>query len=226
MNCQIDVLYEDNHLLIVNKPALVATMGARAGEQTLVDRARTYLVQKYRKPGNAFVGVVSRLDAHVTGICVLTRTSKAASRMTRQFQQHRVTKVYRGLVGGSVEPDHGRYVDWLIKDEVHHRMRVGDAGQTGAREARMQYRLIQCLTVGSLLELDLETGRKHQIRVQLAHRGHPIVGDRKYGSRQRFVPGIALHAYRLEFEHPVRHDWVRLVCPLPSYWAQMGLRVD
>ena len=222
----MEVLYEDNHLLLVNKPAGLPTMGVQDDVPSLLSEARQYVRQKYNKPGNVYLGVVSRLDAPVSGVVLLARTSKAASRLTEQFRNRTVEKTYWAIVAGRVNPGRGTLHDHVRKDERHRRMHIASPQTPGSKEARLSYRTLCTLDDKTLLEVKLETGRKHQIRVQMAHRGHPIVGDRKYGSRQRFEPGIALHAYRLEFEHPVRHDWIKLVCPLPSSWAQMGLRID
>src|SRR5208282_3810793 len=190
----LDVLYEDNHLLVVNKPAGLPTMGTPGGAPTLLTVAKDYIKQKYQKPGNVYLGVMSRLDAPVTGVVLLARTSKAAARMTEQFRTHTVQKIYWTIVEGTPHPANGSYINWLVQDERHRRMHVIDGGRLGAKEARLAYRLLSSDGRMSLLEIELETGRKHQIRLQLAYHGHPVVGDRKYGSQLRFSPGIALHA--------------------------------
>jgi 23S rRNA pseudouridine1911/1915/1917 synthase len=244
----LEVLYEDNHLLAVNKPAGLPTMGTPGDRPTLLALAKEYIKQKYRKPGNVYLGVMSRLDAPVTGVVLLARTSKAARRLTEQFRTHTAGKTYRALVEGAIEPPAGRYVDWLAEDQRHRRMHVvgpeqaerdahnsagartepetlgGPAagGQRGerstAKEARLAYRRLALVGGSSLLEVDLQTGRKHQIRLQLAYHGHPVVGDRKYGSRLRFPLGIALHAWRLVVVHPVGGQRVDLEAPLPQTW--------
>jgi 23S rRNA pseudouridine1911/1915/1917 synthase len=217
------VLYEDNHLLAVNKPSLLPTMGAEEGNPSLVAEARKYLKRKYNKPGNVYLGVVSRVDARVTGVVLLARTSKAAARLTDLFRRREVEKRYWAIVEGAPDPPQGECVDWLRKDETSQRMRVVAPHDAGAQEARLSYRTLGPAAGGSLLEVRLETGRKHQIRVQLAHRGLPIRGDRKYGAKQSFPQGIALHARSLELLHPVRKTPLRLVAPLPAAWRKAGL---
>jgi 23S rRNA pseudouridine1911/1915/1917 synthase len=219
----LEVLYEDNHLLALSKPAGLATMGLRDSHATLLAAAKEYVKQAYSKPGNVYLGVLSRLDAPVTGIVLFARTSKAAARLTEQFRERQVQKTYWALVEGHA-PEEGECVDWVIKDERHRRMHVASPGQAGAQEARLTFRRLALLSADSLLEITLETGRKHQIRLQLARRGHPIVGDLKYGSRRPFARGIALHARRLVIEHPVRREPLAIVARLPDYWPRIGER--
>ena len=219
----LDVLYEDNHLLIVNKPAGLATMGVSAGTTSLITVAKEYLREKYQKPGNVYLGVVSRLDTPVTGAVLFARTSKAAARMTEQYRERTVEKIYWAIVEGHLSPATGELVDWLRKDERHRRVHVASPTAPDAQEARLKYQVLEELARRndhSLLEIRLETGRKHQIRVQLAHHGHPIVGDVKYGSRDDLAAGIALHARRLVVEHPTLHTPVEVVAPLPKTWAK------
>lgn len=218
----LDVLYEDNHLLVVNKLAGLATQGAAAGEESLVSRARAYLKEKYNKPGNVYVGVVSRLDAAVTGVVVLARTSKAAARLSEQFREAEVAKTYWAAVEGKVSHPSGVLVNWLAKDERQRKMVVVDS--VAGQEARLRFRQLASLTPRqTLLEVNLETGRKHQIRVQLAHFGCPIVGDTRYGASQRFSSGIALHARRLQIAHPTQNRYCEFVAPLPASWRSLKL---
>ena len=222
----LDVLYEDNHLLVLNTPAGLPTMGTPGGEPTLLSAAKEYIKEKYQKPGNVYLGIMSRLDAPVTGVVLLARTSKAAARMTEQFRTHAVEKTYWTLVAGTPYPASGSYANWLIQDERHRRMHVGGVPGTpgpdhsGAKEARLAYRLLFSDGRMSLLEVELETGRKHQIRLQMAHHGHPVVGDRKYGSQLKFPSGIALHARRLVVAHPVRGEALVFEAPLPKSWPR------
>jgi len=213
----LDVLYEDNHLLAVNKPAGLPTQGAAADEESLVSLAKDYLKEKYQKPGNVYVGVVSRVDSLVTGVVLLARTSKAAARLTEQFRERDVGKTYWALVTGNV-PEQGTCVNWLSKDERRQRMIVVPARSPGALEARLEFRRLEVRGATSLVEIELLTGRKHQIRVQLETRGWPILGDSKYGSTASFPDGIALHARRLVIEHPTRGEPVVLEAPLPTSW--------
>jgi len=221
-NPQLDVLYEDNHLLVVNKPAGLATMGTAAGQESLWTLAKQYVKRKYNKPGNVYLGVVSRLDAPVTGAVVLARTSKAARRLTEQFRAGEVEKVYWALVERAIEPPEGQCVNWLAKDEAAGRMRAVGPKTPGAREARLAYRRLRTLDGVCLIEVRLETGRKHQIRVQLAERGHPVLGDMKYGSHRAFPAGIALHARRLALLHPVGRQRLEIEAPLPASWQRWG----
>jgi 23S rRNA pseudouridine1911/1915/1917 synthase len=217
------VLFEDNHLLAVVKPPTLPTMGAATGQTSLVDLVRRYLKHKYKKPGNVFLGIVSRLDAPVTGVVLLARTSKAAARLTDQFRRRDVEKVYWALVDGDLSPAEGTWCDWLRKDERSRRMRVAAAGAEQVRRAELRYRVLRPIPRGSFVEVELVTGRKHQIRVQMSHHGHPVFGDTKYGSRQRFPVGIALLARRLRFLHPVRREMIELVAPVPRHWWGFGV---
>lgn len=222
----LTVLFEDNHLLAVDKPAGLPTMGVAEGKPSLLTAAKQYLRVKYNKPGNVYLGTVSRLDAPVTGVVLFARTSKAAGRLSEQFRRRQVEKFYWAICRGRIQPPEDELVHWLRKDERHRRMHICQAGDAGAQQARLTYRLLKRQGEHSVLEVQLETGRKHQIRVQLAHRGYPIIGDRKYGSRQTFAPGIGLHARRLVFEHPVRQHEVEIQCPLPASWGKLGAGLD
>lgn len=219
----LEVLYEDNHLLAVIKPAGLATMGTPGARPTLLSMAKEYIKQRYEKPGNVYLGVMSRLDAPVSGVVLLARTSKAARRMTEQFRSHRVEKTYWAIVEGRMKPTSGTCVDWVGQDERHRRMHIVGESLAGAKQARLSYRRLADVAGDSLLEVKPQTGRKHQIRLQLAHRGNPILGDRKYGSRRRWPAGIALHARRLVIIHPVQGRPLELEAPLPSAWASAGL---
>jgi 23S rRNA pseudouridine1911/1915/1917 synthase len=244
----LDVLYEDNHLLAVNKPAMLPTMGVAEDVPSLLTVAKEFVRRKYNKPGNVYLGIVSRLDAPVTGVVLLARTSKAASRLSQQFREREVEKVYWAIVDGRVEPGEGRLVNYLRKDERHRRMHVANEGAGGAQRAKLDYQLLgpdkgtrrqgdmgrefefetPCLPVSlspglgwaSLLEVRPLTGRKHQIRLQLSHAGYPIVGDRKYGSTRSFPAGIALHSRRLVIEHPVSKMQIAIEAPLPDGWRR------
>lgn len=216
------ILYEDNHLLAVDKPAGLVTMGVAADRPSLLAEAKQYVKTRYRKPGNVYLGAMSRLDAPVTGIVLFARTSKAAARLTEQFRTRQVEKTYWALVDGRVAASEATLVDWVRKDERHRRMHTVAAGATGAQEARLHFRRLHATPTETSLEIALETGRKHQIRLQLATAGHPVRGDRKYGSRRAFPLGIALHARRLVFAHPVGGARIELTAPLPPAWRQIS----
>jgi 23S rRNA pseudouridine1911/1915/1917 synthase len=219
MSQALKILFEDNHLLAVLKPAGLATMGTAADSPSLVKLAKEYLKRKYGKPGNVYLGVVSRLDGPVSGVVIFARTSKAAARLTEQFRSRKVKKIYWALVEGIVDPLSGTLTDHLARDEANHRMRIVGPAMPKAQQAVLSYHRLKIVRNAlSLLEVELQTGRKHQIRLQFAERGHPILGDRKYGSMRKFPSGIALHARRLIFDHPVRHENITLEAPLPPTW--------
>jgi 23S rRNA pseudouridine1911/1915/1917 synthase len=221
----LEILYEDNHLLVVNKPAGLPTMGTPAGRPTLLSLAKLYVKDRYQKPGNVYLGVMSRLDAPVTGVVLLARTSKSAARLTEQFRGRSVEKTYWAVVEGILSAASGTLVDWLGHDDRHRRMHVVGATFSGAREARLSFRRLRRTGQNSWIEVELETGRKHQIRLQLANHGHPIVGDRKYGSRQPFPLGIALHARRLAISHPISAERLSFEAPLPKTWQSFGIEL-
>jgi 23S rRNA pseudouridine1911/1915/1917 synthase len=219
------VLYEDNHLLVVAKPAGLSTMGARTGTTTLFSLAKDYIKRRYRKPGNVYLGVVSRLDRPVSGIVVFARTSKAAARLTEQFRRRTVEKTYWALVEGRIAPDKAVWEDYLRRDERQRRMQIVGRGGSGAQSAVLEYRCLRRSSDFSLVEITLHTGRKHQIRLQLAAHGHPVLGDRKYGGRREFSPGIALHGRRLALHHPVGGRLLTFTSPPPASWRRFGVPV-
>lgn len=219
---ELRVLYEDNHLLAIAKPAGLITVGVADDEASLAKLAKQYLKNKYQKPGNVFLGVVSRLDAVVTGVVLFARTSKAAARLSEQFRNRSVDKTYLAVVEGVLEPAEATLDDWLVKNDQRHRMEVALSNAVGAQLARLTHRRLAAIRNTSLLEIRLETGRKHQIRVQLATRGHPIIGDEKYGSTRGFPDGIALHATRLTVRHPTRDEDIVVACPPPPSWCRLG----
>jgi 23S rRNA pseudouridine1911/1915/1917 synthase len=216
----LDVLYEDNHLLVVNKPAMLPTMGVSDDRPSLLAMAKEYVRQKYNKPGNVYLGIVSRLDAPVTGVVLLARTSKAAGRLSQRFRERDVEKTYWAIVEGPVESKEGRLVDFLRKDERHRKMHVTGPNTADAQRAELTYSVLKSAPSHSLLEVQLMTGRKHQIRLQLSHADWPIVGDRKYGSSRPFAAGIALHSRRLVIEHPVSKMQLEFEAPLPASWQR------
>jgi 23S rRNA pseudouridine1911/1915/1917 synthase len=215
----LEVLFEDNHLLVVVKPAGLATQGVAEGTASVLTRAKAYLKAKYKKPGNVYLGVVSRLDSTVSGLLVLARTSKAADRLMKQFQSGSVEKVYWTLVERPPEPAEGELSHWVLKNDRQRRMEVVAPRRQGAQPARLSYRTLSKEKSGTLVEVRLQTGRKHQIRVQLATIHCPIVGDRKYGSRKTFVAdAIALHCVRLGFDHPTNKKRMEFCAPPPATW--------
>jgi 23S rRNA pseudouridine1911/1915/1917 synthase len=216
------VLYEDNHLLVVDKPAGMVTQGALPGEPSAVEWSRQYLKEKYHKPGNVFIGVVSRLDRDVSGVLILARTSKGAARLNDAFRSRTVEKTYWAVVEGKLAGPL-TCVDHLAEDTGFKKMAVVGADDPAGLEARLTARPLRSVQAGTLVEVALETGRKHQIRVQLASRGLPIVGDRKYGARRKFEHGIALHARRLTCPHPTRDETLTFEAPVPKGWIDLGV---
>jgi 23S rRNA pseudouridine1911/1915/1917 synthase len=217
------VLFEDNHLLVVNKPAGLPTMGVTSNKPSLFEQSRRYIKDKYHKPGNVYLGVVSRLDGVATGVLVFARTSKAAARLTEQFRSGEVEKTYWAIVAPPPEQQAAEWIDYLRKDERQQKMVVVNSAAKGAQEARLRYAIQRPLAQLAWLQVQLETGRKHQIRVQLAHLDHPIAGDDKYGdfelnrmiSKQR-MKRMFLHASQLAFEHPVTAARIELSALLPD----------
>jgi 23S rRNA pseudouridine1911/1915/1917 synthase len=223
----LHILYEDNHCLAVNKPAGLLTQGDATGDPSLIELVRADLKERYHKPGNVFVGLVHRLDRPTSGAMVLARTSKAAGRLAAQFRAGTVEKVYWAVAEGRCPDESGQWNDWLWKDETRNVVRVVREATSGAREAQVAYRVLERAGNTNLLELRPASGRSHQLRVQLAARGLPIVGDRKYGARSRLMAHdgharIALHARQLAFTHPTRPEVISVVAAVPADWPAAG----
>jgi 23S rRNA pseudouridine1911/1915/1917 synthase len=217
----LEVLFEDNHLLVIDKQVGLATQGVVEGAPSVVAAAKAYLKRKYAKPGNVYLGVVSRLDASVSGVLVLARTSKAAARLNEQFRDRTAKKVFWAVVEEPPDPPDGELTDWLKKNEKTQRMEVVSRHAAGAQRASLAYRTLSRRPGACLVEIELHTGRKHQIRVQLAHLGCPILGDHKYGSRRKLAAGIALHARSLAIAHPVSKELLHFTAPLPAAVAKL-----
>jgi 23S rRNA pseudouridine1911/1915/1917 synthase len=218
MNRPLEILYEDNHCLAVAKPSGVVSAHFQGQEPTLDLLAKDYLKQKHHKPGRVFLGIVQRLDRPVSGVLLFARTSKAAARLAQQFRDGTVEKVYWAVIEGSLAFPAGTLRDYLKKDPERRRVEVVMPRTPGARDSELRYQVRAQDDGLSLLEIRPETGRTHQLRVQLGHRGHPIYGDAKYGSRHRFGNAIALHARSLEFAHPIRHERILLTADMPVSW--------
>jgi 23S rRNA pseudouridine1911/1915/1917 synthase len=197
----IRVLYEDNHLIAVYKPAGVLVQGDKSGDISMIEEVKMYIKQKYEKPGNVFLGLIHRLDRNVDGIVLFAKTSKGASRISEQFRNHTVKKEYHAWVHGIIKEKNAMLVNFLKHDENHNLAEVFDEEIAGADRAELAYDLIKTEGEFSLLKIVLKTGRHHQIRAQLSHLGHPIVGDNKYGSTLKLPEQrIALTATSLSFE--------------------------
>ena len=210
------ILYIDNHLLVVNKPAGLLVQGDASGDEDLLSIAKQYLKEKFKKPGNVFLGLVHRLDRPVSGVIVFARTSKAASRLSIQFRNRTVKKGYVAMLEGALYGN-ATLVNYVWKD--HRVVRVVDEDHHKGMRAQLSYQALAIEKKRTLVEVQLLTGRPHQIRVQLAYQGHPVVGDVKYGAQTRLEGrNIALHSYTLEVEHPTSKERVRWYADVPSSW--------
>ena len=231
---ELDILLEDGPLIAVNKPAGLLTQGVPHGQVSLEALVKNYLRGKYAKPGNVYLGVPHRLDRPVSGVVIFARNSKAAARLAEQFRERTVRKFYLAVTERVPDQSGGRLHDWLLKDAAAAHVTVVGPGTENAREATLDYRILAVCGERALLEIELHTGRMHQIRVQLASRGWNIVGDCQYGASEpfgdepydRLTSSIALHARRLCLQHPIRYDSVELIAPLPALWDRIdpGIR--
>jgi 23S rRNA pseudouridine1911/1915/1917 synthase len=228
------ILFEDNHCLVVAKPAPLPTQSVPGGPPSLENWAKEYLKAKYGKPGNVYLGVPHRLDRPVSGIVVFARNSKAAARLAEQFQKRQVEKVYWAIVEGSLDRTEDDWRDWVRKLKDQARVEVVPVGSAGSKPAETHCRILGPVDGGTLLELRPKTGRTHQLRIQSASRGHAILGDELYGSTTPFGPAkesprdrvIALHAGRLTFLHPIRYEPVTVIMPPPDYWGDVALLAE
>ena len=215
----VQIIYLDNHLLVVNKPAGMLTQGDATGDLDLHSYAKQFLKERFNKPGKVFLGLVHRLDRPVSGVMVFARTSKAASRLTRQFKVRSVEKRYLALVEGRLTGK-ATLVDYVWKD--HRRVRVVSESHPHAMRAELTYRSLAVDQHLSLVEIQLATGRPHQIRVQLARLGHAILGDFKYGSSRKMDGrNLALHSYALSVDHPTKGMRLRWEQPPPDSWGSL-----
>lgn len=212
------IIYEDNHLIVLNKQAGQLVQGDKTGDPCLVEDIKDYLKEKYNKSGNVFCGVVHRLDRPVSGVVVFAKTSKALVRLNEIIQHREIRKTYWAVSKSRPDADEGLLNDWLIRNEERNKSYVTkDHSRPGAKEAELAYRVLGRSTGGYyLIEVDLHTGRHHQIRCQLAHAGCPIKGDLKYGAERSNPDGsISLHARRVAFVHPVKKTDVMFEAPAP-----------
>ena len=217
------IIYIDNHLIAVNKPAGLLTQPDRNTGESLIDQTRQWIKEKYNKPNNIFLGLVHRLDRNVSGVILFARTSKAASRLSKQFREETIKKIYRAIVFGKLKEEHTTLVHYLRK-EKSLRATVFPRETPTAKRSELSYEVINSLENKSLLEVSLSTGRFHQIRAQMAFIGHPIIGDVKYGAPEP-LPNqeIALYAHKLVFSHPVSNEEITLTAPEPKTWEQFKL---
>lgn len=219
---QQNIIYEDNHILVVEKPINIPVQADSSGDLDLLNILKKYLKNKYQKPGNVYLGLVHRLDRPVGGVMVFAKTSKAAARLSEQVRTHQLGKKYLALVHGIPEPREGTLTDWLLKDRNSNLVSVVKSNTPEAKEAILDYKVISERNGLSLVEVNLHTGRSHQIRVQLAHFGHPLYGDQKYG-RDFKETGIqlALWSYELTLEHPTTKE--RLTFKSDPHWERYNL---
>ena len=211
------VLYEDNHLIIVNKSVSEIVQGDKTGDTPLCDTLKAWLKEKYAKPGNVFVGVPHRLDRPVSGVVVFAKTSKALARLNEMFRNGEVHKTYWAVVQQPPEREAAEITHYLVRNEKLNKSVAYDSPRTGAKEAVLAYRTLCRSDNYTLLEVKLKTGRHHQIRCQLAHIGAPIKGDLKYGARRSNPDGgISLHARQVSFIHPVSRQPIEVVAPVPA----------
>ena len=211
------VVYEDNHIIVVNKTASEIVQADKTGDTPLSETVKQYLKEKYQKPGNVFLGVTHRLDRPVSGLGILAKTSKALTRRKEMFRAGGVKKTYWAVVKNAPKESEGELVHFLVRNEKQNKSYAYDKEVPNSKKAVLDYRLIGRSENYYLLEVDLKTGRHHQIRCQLAKMGCPIKGDLKYGSPRSNPDGsICLHARRVRFVHPVSKELIELKAPLPE----------
>ena len=211
------VLYEDNHIIAVNKSSSEIVQGDKTGDQPLSETIKLYLKEKYNKPGDVFLGVVHRLDRPVSGVVLFAKTSKALTRLNEMFRTQEVKKTYWAIVKEKPDQPEGRLEHYLTRNEKQNKSMAYDKPRSDAKKAALSYRMIAQSDTYYLLKVQLETGRHHQIRCQLAKMGCPIKGDLKYGfPRSNPNGGISLHARSVEFIHPVSKEFIQLTAPLPT----------
>lgn len=219
----MDIIYEDNHIIIVNKKPGEIVQGDKSGDTPLSETIKSYLKEKYNKPGNVFCGVVHRIDRPVGGLVVFAKTSKALSRLNDMLRKGEMHKTYRALVEGHPQSKEATLHNFVRSDGRINKTFIVSAETSDAKEARLEYRTIASGDRYTHLEINLLTGRKHQIRCQLSAMGHPIKGDLKYGARRSNPDGgISLLAQKIEFVHPVSRQLVSVEAPLPAEFAKIS----
>lgn len=219
----MDVLYEDNHIIIVNKKAGLLVQGDKTGDTPLMDLVKDYIKDKYNKPGNVFCGVTHRLDRPTSGVVMFAKTSKALSRLNDMFRHNEVEKTYWAIVKKRPDQTEDTLTHYLIKNERTNKSTAHDVEKPGTKKSILHYKLIAKSDHYYLLEVDLETGRHHQIRCQLSKIGSPIKGDLKYGAERSNPDGsISLHARSVSFIHPVSKKLIKIAAPVPDdvLWKQ------
>ena len=221
----LEILHEDNHTIVVNKKASDIVQGDKTGDKALPDFIKDYLKDKYQKPGNVFCGVVHRLDRPTSGALVFARTSKGLERLNEQFREKDTRKTYWAIVEKAPTKSSAHLENYLLKNEKQNKSYITTADKKGAKKAILSYKTLVNGDNFSLLEVELETGRHHQIRCQLANIGSPIKGDVKYGAKRSNSDGsISLHARHLAFNHPTTKERIQVTAPVPeeSVWKQFA----
>lgn len=210
---KINIVFEDNHLLVVEKPVNMPVCEDESRDIDLLNTLKDYLKKKYDKPGNVYLGLVHRLDRPVGGVMVFAKTSKAASRLSKQVAEHDLDKTYLAVVLGKVS-DSGKFIDYLVKDKNKNQSYVTD--KEHGKLAKLSYKRLDYKDGFSLVEVHLETGRSHQIRVQFSSRGFPLVGDAKYNKKHDGRTSVALYAKKLGFKHPITKDMLSFELNIPN----------
>lgn len=211
------IIYEDNHLMVVNKKCGQLVQGDKTGDESLLEAIKNFIKKRDQKPGNVFLGLVHRIDRPTSGLVIYAKTSKALSRLTQMVKNREIKKTYWAIVPKEMIPQSQRLVHYLKKNEKTNKAIVFPKPTEGAKESILTYKIIKVLDNYQLLEIDLETGRHHQIRAQLSKTGVPIKGDLKYGSpRSNQDGGISLHARKLDFVHPVTKENIEIIAPVPK----------
>ena len=211
----VKVLYEDNHIIVAIKPAGVLSQSDGSSAPDMLTILKAYIKEEYSKPGEVYLGLLHRLDRPVSGVMVFARTSKAASRLSEQIRTRKVEKIYRCIVNGVLEGE-GRLENFISKDENKNIVTVIDKEKPGFKTSYLDYKALVSKEGLTMVEVKLGTGRSHQIRAQMAHSGYPLIGDQKYGDKDKRCKDIALEAYKLSFEHPVKREFITFEAPLPS----------
>ena len=222
----MEVLYEDNHIIAVNKTCNEIVQGDKTGDTPLSEIVKAYIKDKYNKPGEVFLGVTHRLDRPTSGVVLFARTSKALTRLNEMFKSHeQIQKTYWAIVQGCPKVPEARLENWLVRNEAQNKSYITKPHANNAKQAVLKYRTLVRGENYTLLEVDLETGRHHQIRCQLAAIGCPVKGDLKYGAKRSNPDGgICLHARKIEFIHPVSKENICITAPVPndSLWQQLA----
>ena len=225
---KLDILFEDNHLIVINKKCGDIVQGDKSGDKPLSEKVKEYIKEKYNKPGDVFLGVPHRIDRPVSGVVVFAKTSKALSRLSIMFQKKadEINKIYWAVVTSCPRLEEEKLTHYLLKNQEKNRTNAFDREKKGAKESILEYKLLTRSQKYFLLEVKLHTGRHHQIRAQLAKIGVPIRGDLKYGAARSISGGgIGLHARSISFMHPVKQEPIKIVAPVPkqdNLWKELA----